>query len=212
MSDVEWQVKNWYNFTWLGGDGLVEQAVHSVDKIAWAMKDVPPLKCTAVGGRQTPNNEGNIYDHVEVNFEYANGVRAFMAQRQISRCHSETCDYLIGSKGTATIGSRKSKGAVEISPADGPQWRYEGTPPNMYQVEHNEMYESIRQGRPINNGNRMCTSTMMALMGRMAGYSGQEVTWEMAMNSQEKLSPDNLRWDQELPITPMAIPGLKKFV
>ena len=98
-SDIEWQVRNWYNFAWLGGDGLVEQAVHSVDKIAWVMGDKPPVSCTAVGGRGIPNNSGNIFDHIEVNYSYPKGVRAFMAQRQQRRCHNENSDYLLGTKG-----------------------------------------------------------------------------------------------------------------
>ncbi len=211
MSDVEWQVRNWYNFVWTCGDGLVEQAIHSVDKISWAMKDVPPLKCTAVGGRQIPNNEGTIYDHIEVNYEYANGVRAFMAQRQTTNCYGENADYLMGSKGTGSIGSRKAKGAVEITVGD-ETWRYEGPNPNMYQVEHDEMYESIRAGKPINNGDRMCTSTLMGIMGRVAAYTGQEITWEQILNSQERLVPENLDWNQKLPIAPMALPGRTKFI
>ena len=82
----------------------------------------------------------------------------------------------------------------------------------LYQVEHDELFASIRAGKPLNNGDRMCSSTMMGIMGRMAAYTGQEITWEQALNSQEKLVPDNLTWDQKLPITPMAIPGVKKFV
>ena len=210
MSDVEWQVRNWYNFVWLGGDGLVEQAIHSVDKIAWAMKDAPPLKCTAVGGRQIPNNEGTIYDHIEVNYEYANGVRAFMAQRQTTNCYGENADYLLGSKGIGSIGSRKAKGGVEISAGE-ETWRYDGPAPNMYQVEHDEMYESIRAGKPINNGERMCTSTLMGIMGRTAAYTGLEITWEQILNAQERLVPEHLEWNQKLPIAPMALPGRTKF-
>jgi myo-inositol 2-dehydrogenase / D-chiro-inositol 1-dehydrogenase len=213
MSDVEWQVRNWYNFVWLSGDGLVEQAVHSIDKIAWTMKDVPPLKCTAVGGRQTPNNEGNIYDHIEVNYEWANGVRCFMAQRQIPGCHAETKDYLTGSKGMGLLGGRRG---AEITGEQ--SWHYEGPDTEsqlfgkMYELEHAEFYDSIRRGQPVNDGEHMCNSTLMAIMGRMAAYTGQEITWEQALNSQEKLVPDNLRWDMELPIAPMAVPGKTKYV
>jgi predicted dehydrogenase len=103
MSDVEWQLRNWYNFVWLCGDGLVEQACHSVDKIAWAMNGLLPAKAVATGGRQIPNNEGNIYDHIDVFYEYENGVRAFMAQRQISNCYSDNSDYLMGATGRANI-------------------------------------------------------------------------------------------------------------
>ena len=211
MTDVEWQMRNWYNFTWLSGDGLTEQGVHSVDKMAWAMKDVPPLKCTAVGGRTRPNNEGNIYDHIEVNYEFANGARGFVVHRQIPGCYSETRDYLIGSKGNGNIGGRRS--AVEFTDMAGEiQWRSGAADRDMYQVEHDELFASIRNGKPINDGVRMATSTLMALMGRMAAYSGQEVTWEQAMNSKEQLVPEKLTWDMSLPIAPMAMPGKTKFI
>lgn len=208
MSDVEWQVKNWYNFVWLGGDGLVEQAVHSVDKIMWAMKDVPPLKCTAVGGRMIPNNEGNIYDHIEVNYEWENGVRGFMAQRQIPNCHGETKDYLAGTEGNAYI---TSQGVYTTDLKGAITWRYKGPTPDMYQVEHDEMYASIRSGRPLNDGARMCTSTLAAIMGRMAAYTGQEISWEQALNSKEQLVPEKLDWNGSLPIAPMAVPGRTKY-
>jgi predicted dehydrogenase len=210
MSDVEWQVRNWYNFTWLCGDGLVEQAVHSVDKMAWAMKDVMPVKCTAVGGRMIPNHEGNIYDHIEVNYQWENGVLGFLAQRQIPGCYGENADSILGTKGNAYIGGRRGKVPVQITGEK--TWTYNGPTPDMYQVEHDEFFASIRAGKPINDGDRMCTSTMMAIMGRMAAYTGLEITWEQALNSQEKLVPDNLKWNQSLPIEPIAIPGKKKFV
>lgn len=207
-TDLEWQLRNWYNFVWLCGDGLVEQAVHSVDKIAWAMKDVPPLKAVAVGGRQIPNNEGNIYDHIQVNYEYANGVRAFMGCRQQNGCYSENRDYLMGAKGLATIGGRRAP--VEITGEK--SWRYDGPSPNMYQVEHNELFASIRAGKPINDGARMSSSTLMAIMGRMAAYTGQEVTWEQALSSEESLVPEKLDWNMKLPIAPMAMPGRTRLV
>ncbi|MCX8155002.1 MAG: Gfo/Idh/MocA family oxidoreductase [Verrucomicrobiae bacterium] len=207
MGDVEWQLRNWYNFVWLSGDGLVEQACHSVDKIAWAMKDQPPLKAVANGGRNVPNGEGNIYDHIDVFYEYPNGVRAFMAQRQIAGCVGDNSDYLMGEKGTGTI-----KGwNVPVIQTD-ELWRYRGESKDMYQVEHDELFASIRKGQPINDGDWMATSTLMAIMGRMAAYTGQEITWEMALNSQEQLVPENLTWDMKLPIKPMAVPGRTKFV
>src|SRR5437588_2788858 len=89
MSDVEWQIRNWYNFVWLCGDSLVEQAIHSVDKIAWAMHDEPPVSCVGVGGRTIPAEGGNIHDHFEINYLYPNGTRAFMANRQSEGCYNE---------------------------------------------------------------------------------------------------------------------------
>jgi predicted dehydrogenase len=208
MSDVEWQVRNWYNFTWLSGDGLTEQGVHSIDKMAWAMKDVPPLRCTAVGGRVRPNNEGNIFDHIEVNYEFANGVRGFVVHRQIPGCYSETRDYIMCSKGNGLIGGRGP--AVQMSGET--EWKRGAAEKDMYQVEHDELFASIRDGKPINDGARMATSTMMALMGRMAAYTGQEISWEQAMNSQEKLVPDEVTWNTPLPITPMPVPGKTRFI
>ncbi len=207
-SDIEWQVRNWYNFVWTCGDGLVEQAVHSVDKVGWAMKDAPPVSCVAVGGRQINNHSGNIWDHIEVNYLFADGVRAFLGQRQTPGCYGENNDYLLGTEGRAEI----SRGQAIIQNKAG-VWRYEGRQPNMYQVEHDEMYASIRDGNPINDGARMCTSTLMAIMGRMAGYTGQQVTWDMAMNSQEDLFPKDLDWKTGKHTPPaIALPGTKEVI
>jgi myo-inositol 2-dehydrogenase / D-chiro-inositol 1-dehydrogenase len=202
MGDVEWQLRNWYNFSWLSGDGLVEQACHSVDKIMWAMKDVPPVRCVGNGGRMIPNNEGNIFDHIDVFYEWESGVRATMAQRQISNCHSDNSDYLTGAKGTGII---KGFGAPMLRAEE--TWRYSGNKKDMYQIEHDELFASIRSGKLINDGAWMAQSTLVALMGRMAAYTGKEITWDMINNSQEKLVPDNLTWDMKLPIAPMPVPG-----
>ena len=207
MSDVEWQLRNWYNFVWLSGDGLVEQACHSVDKIAWAMNGVLPLKAVATGGRQFPNNEGNIFDHIDVFYEFPDGVRAFMAQRQIRNCYSDNSDYLLCSEGVGTI-----KGFSDPIITGKQSWRYSGPKCDMYQVEHDELFASIRKGQPINDGVWMAHSTLMALMGRMAAYTGKEISWAEALNSQEQLVPDNLTWNMDLPIRPMAMPGQTKFV
>lgn len=205
ITDLEWMVRNWYNFTWLSGDGLVEQAIHTVDWLQWVARDVEPLKCTAVGGRQIPAHGGNIFDHIEVNYEWKNGLRGFLAQRQISGCHSENSLYVLGSKGTARI-----SGNVSIEGAN--PWTYEGPRPDMYQVEHDEFFDSIRTGKPINDGDRMVTSTLAGIMGRMAGYTGKQVTWEMAMNSKELLVPEIKSWNDEYKVAPMAQPGITPFV
>jgi predicted dehydrogenase len=208
MPDLEWQLRNWYNFTWICGDSLVEQAVHSVDKMAWAMKDEMPIKAVAVGGRQIPAHGGNIFDHFEVNYEYQNGARGFLACRQQSGCYSENNDYLLGATG---IGLIRSGPKVEIR-AGGSPWRYSGPTNDMYQTEHNELFASIRSGTPINDGLWMTNSCMMAIMGRMAAYTGQEIGWEQALNSQEKLVPDQLNWNMKLDVPPLAMPGVTRFV
>lgn len=206
MGDIEWQIRNWYNFVWLSGDGLVEQAIHSVDKIAWAMKDVPPIKCTAVGGRAVQAHGGNIYDHIQVNYEWEGGVRAFMAQRQINNCYGENNDYIMGTKGFGYINNR----GVYITGENA--WKYSGKKNDMYQTEHDELFASIRAGNPINNGDRMVKSTLMGIMGRMAAYTGAEVTWDMMLNSQERLVPENLALDAAFVPPPLAVPGKDRFV
>ena len=207
MSDVEWQIRNWYNFVWTCGDGLVEQCIHTVDKVAWAFNDKPPISCVAVGGRQTPNGIGNIYDHVEVNYLYPNNVRAFVGQRQIEGCYNENSDYIAGTKGVAIIG-RGPNPRIEGQN----KWTFEGQKNDMYQAEHDVLFAAIRKGQPINDGERMATSTLLGIMGRMAAYTGQQITWEQAMNSQERIFPEKLDWNMSLAVQPMARPGTTKFL
>ncbi len=207
MGDLEWQMRNWYNFVWLSGDGYVEQACHSVDKAAWALKDQTPLNAVAVGGRQTPNNQGDIFDHMFVVYEFPNDVRVFLGQRQIGNTYSDNSDYVMGSEGFGKSGWNPPylKGKQT--------WRWRDTGPklDMYQTEHNELFASIRSGKPMNDGSWMAHSTLMGLMGRMAAYTGQQITWEQAMNAQEKLVPDQLDWKMKLEIAPMAMPGVTKL-
>jgi len=213
MSDIEWQIRNWYNYTWLGGGGLVEQAVHSVDKIAWVMNDIPPLRCRATGGLAAPQRgSGNIFDHYHIAYEYPNNVWCHLASRKIPGCTNENADYIRGSKGTCVIGVgptpfiEDNKGEVA--------WNYRlprgQREPNMYQVEHDELFASIRSGEHINDGDRMIQSSLMAIMGRMSAQTGKEVPWEEALNASEDLFPGdegNMEWDQSYQPHPVAIPG-----
>ncbi|HSU60484.1 MAG TPA: Gfo/Idh/MocA family oxidoreductase [Bryobacteraceae bacterium] len=207
MSDTEWQIRNWYNFVWLCGDSIVEQAVHSADKIAWAMGDKAPVSCVGVGGRNIAAEGGNIYDHFEVNYIYPNGVRAFLANRQIEGCYNENADYILGVDGTCTIG-RSPVPRIEGKT----NWTWSGQKYDMYQREHDVLFASIRKHQPVNDGQRMATSTLLAMMGRMAAYTGQEVTWDQALNSQERLYPEHLDWNGSLAVAPRAQPGITKLV
>jgi predicted dehydrogenase len=207
MGDLEWQLRNWYNFVWLSGDGYLEQACHSVDKVAWALKDQPPIKAVAVGGRQTPNNQGNIFDHTFVVYEFADDVRAFLGQRQIGNTYTDNSDYLMGTEGIGKSGWQ----APHIKGKQNWRYRDQGPKVDMYQIEHNELFASIRSGQPINDGTWMAQSTLMGLMGRIAAYTGQEITWEDAMNSKDKIVPDNFDWKMKLDIAPMAMPGVTKL-
>ncbi len=213
MSDIEWQIKNWYNFSWLCGDSLVEQAVHSVDKVAWAMHDQPPVSCVGVGGRQIPAEGGNIFDHFEVNYIYPNGVRAFVANRQSEGCYNENSDYILGTDGVCTIGRGPNPRITTRGANPKTKWTFEGQKYDMYQKEHDELFAALRKGTPINNGERMTTSTLLALMGRMAAYTGQQITWEQALNSQERLGPTMpIDWNASFKPSGMPLPGVTKFL
>jgi len=212
ITDLEWQVKNWMNFSWLSGDGIVEQCIHTVDKLAWTMRDKPPLKCTATGGRMIPNFQGNIYDHMTVVYEYEGGVRGVIAQRQIAGCYNDNSDYILGSKGYAQSGW----GAPVIRGEKA--WRYDGEKnKDMYVIEHEDLFGSIRNSRPYRfDGDWLASSTLLGLMGRLAAYTGGEVTWDQILNSKEKLSPQafshdgELDWNIACPIMSLPMPGRYK--
>jgi predicted dehydrogenase len=204
-SDMEWQLRNWQHFNWLSGDHIAEQACHAIDKINWAKNDVHPAKAIALGGRQlreTPES-GNIYDHFSVMYVYDDGSRCFHDCRQMPGCWNDNTEYLIGTNGTCYINSWGP--TQEIS---GPnEWAYEGPNPNMYQVEHDELFEAIRGTRDrIDDVDQMMASTLMAIMGRMSAYSGQQITWDEALNSTERLGPNRYAMG-DLPVMAVSVPG-----
>ncbi|HEY2838856.1 MAG TPA: Gfo/Idh/MocA family oxidoreductase [Pirellulales bacterium] len=204
-SDMEWQLRNWLYFTWLSGDHNNEQHIHSLDKAAWALGDVTPLRASGTGGRQVRVEAefGQIFDHFAVVYEYETGAKVFAYCRQQPGCNVDVSDYVMGSAGTADLMKHKIKGKEGA-------WSYRGPSPNMYQQEHDEMFASIRSGNPINNGLYMCRSTMMAIMGRMASYTGQVISWDQAMQSQERLGPTEYAWT-DLKVGPVAMPGITQF-
>jgi predicted dehydrogenase len=211
-TEIQHQIKNWYYHTWLSGDHIAEQAVHSLDKMSWVMKDVPPLKCVAHGGRQqrTGKEFGNIFDHFSVVYDYPNGVKGFHFSRQQGACASDNSDYFMGSEGVAHI-VRAFTGPFVVKGKE--DWKFKTDhPTDMYQNEHNELFASIRKGEPINDGVWMAQSTLLALMGRMAAYTGQEITWEQALNSEQKLVPESLTWETKPPAEEIAVPGVTKFI
>jgi predicted dehydrogenase len=206
-SDMEWQLRNWLYFTWLSGDHIVEQHVHSLDKMAWAMQDTYPVRASGMGGRQArvEPEYGHIFDHHAVVFEYANGVKLFSFCRQQNNTAKDVSDYILGTEGTCDVMKHVITGKNK--------WRLGKPDPrdNMYQNEHDELFASIRAGKPINNGEFMTNSTLLGIMGRMATYTGKIITWEMALNSREDLSPPAYTWGP-LPVPPVPVPGKTPFV
>jgi predicted dehydrogenase len=209
-SDMTWQMRNWYYFTWLSGDFNVEQHVHYLDVCSW-LKGEYPVKAVGLGGRQvrTAPEYGHIYDHFSVVYEYADETKLFSNCRQMAGCIGDMSCHVFGTKGIAHLGERRRGMLIK---SDAGEWRYEGEENNLYQTEHDELFASIRNGRPINNGEYMANSTLVAIMGRMAAYTGQAITWEMAMNSKEDLTPPAYDWNVPMPVPPVAMPGITKFV
>ncbi|MBL8810123.1 MAG: Gfo/Idh/MocA family oxidoreductase [Planctomycetaceae bacterium] len=207
-SEMEYQMRNWYYYTWLSGDFNVEQHIHSLDKMMWAMNDEPPTTISGSGGRQvrTDAKYGNIYDHFDVVYTWENGVKAFARARHWPNCENEVEDYIFGTKGRVDVMGHKimdHRGNVI--------WKYDGPDGDMYQIEHNELFAAIRAGKVINNGDYMCKSTLMAIAGRLAAYTGQRLTWDAVMKSTEDLSPKSYEWADN-PVPPVAIPGKTPFV
>lgn len=203
-SEMEFQVRNWHDYCWLSGDYIVEQAVHGIDTMAWALGDKDAIRCWGVGGRQarTDTKYGDIWDHFAIVYEYPDDVRGYHHCRHWPDAPTRVKDYVLGSKGTADVCGNRLSGASD--------WYYRGPGSNMYQAEHDELYAALRAGTPINNAEQAAHSTLLALMGRMAAYTGQVITWEQALNSKEALVPADFSWGGA-PQRPMPVPGVTKF-
>jgi predicted dehydrogenase len=204
-SDMEWQLRNWNYFTWLSGDHIVEQHVHNLDVMNWVLGTHPVKAVAALGGRQSRRGKrhGHIFDHFAVEYEYPNGVTMFSQCRQINNCKNIVGEWVVGSQG-------KSNCADLIVPKTGDEWRFRKKPTNAYEQEHQNLITSIRNGTPINEAQALAESTLTAILGREAAYSGQEVTWEQAMEWTTRLGPQVYGFgEHDFPV--VARPGTYRF-
>jgi len=209
-TDMEWQCRNWLYFTWLSGDHIVEQHVHNLDVINWALKAVP-VKCVGMGGRQrrVEPEFGNVYDHFAVEYEYPGGVRVLSTCRQTEGASSRVSERVVGTRGTAYMTGNSTQITVGKS-----EWKYDdkGKPINPYEQEHADLVASIRAGKPLNEGRRIAESTLTAIMGRMSAYTGREVSWDWVMNASKlDLTPARLELGP-IEVGEVAIPGKTKLV
>jgi predicted dehydrogenase len=205
-SDTEWQIRNWLYFTWLSGDHIVEQHMHNIDVANWVLR-AHPIKATGVGGRQwrTDPRFGHVYDHFAVDFEYADGARVLSMCRQIDGTRGRIAEHFIGSKGS-------SDAAGEITGAHAWTWP---APPrdqriNPYRQEHTDLVAGIRSGKPYNELKQVAESTLTAIMGREAAYTGQEVTWDDVLTADQDLTPPQIVFGP-LDVPPVAMPGRTKL-
>jgi predicted dehydrogenase len=206
-SEMEYQMRNWYYYTWLSGDHIVEQAIHNIDKARWVLKDEVPIAAMGHGGRQqrTDPKFGHIFDHFSIVYEFPNNVKVFHYCRQMKNCFGDVNDHIVGSEGSAQLMLHEISGAKPWA------WPGQHDFSAMYQNEHNELFAAIRKGAPMNDGENAAMSTLMAIMGRMVAYTGKRLTWKQVLESKEDLTPKSLEWGS-MPTPPVAIPGLTKFV
>jgi predicted dehydrogenase len=199
-TDMEWQLRNWNYFTWLGGDHIVEQHVHNLDIMNWVI-NAHPIRAIGLGGRQarTSKVHGHIYDHFAVEFEYPNGVRMFSQCRQINGCDNKVEEAVVGTKGTSNC-------ANWIRPRDGALWRFREPEVNAYEQEHLNLIESIRAGKPINEAKAIAEATFTGILGRESAYSGKTLEWDQLYNTGFKLGPSEYKFG-DLPAPQVAIPG-----
>jgi predicted dehydrogenase len=201
-SDMEWQIRNWLFLTWLSGDHIVEQHVHNLDVMNWAIGS-HPVKCTGMGGRQvrTAPQYGNIFDHFAVEYEYESGARVMSMCRQTAGCSSNVSERVIGTKGFSF-----TSGANGFIRGARP-WTDEKESPNPYIQELADLIASIKAGKPLNEGERVAESTLTAIMGRMSAYTGRSLSWDWVMKASKlDLSPPKYEMG-DLAVEPVAVPG-----
>ena len=213
MTEMEYQMRNWYYFNWLCGDHIVEQHVHNIDVMNW-FKGGPPIKAQGMGGRQVRIGPefGEIFDHHYVEYTYADGTILNSQCRHQKDTMSRVTEIIGGQNGKAFPG--------RIVDAKGNMiWRYKGEENDPYQTEHDVLYEHIRSDKPINNAYYTAASTMTAILGRMATNSGQEINYDDALANGLSIMPKTYAWDADPGpkpgpdgLYPCAIPGQTKVM
>jgi predicted dehydrogenase len=204
-TDGEWQIRNWLYFAWLSGDHIVEQHVHNLDVANWVLRS-HPIRATGVGGRQfrTEPRYGHIYDHFAIDFEYPNGVRVLSMCRQIQGTRGRVGEQFIGTKGSSNAAGQILSGQSI--------WKFESAekPVAPMVQEHTDLVVSIRAGQPINELKQIAESTLTAIMGREAAYTGQEIGWDEVLNAEQNLAPPAVAFGP-LDVPPVAMPGRTKL-
>ncbi|MEO6436469.1 MAG: Gfo/Idh/MocA family oxidoreductase [Tepidisphaeraceae bacterium] len=203
-SDMEWQLRNWLYFTWLSGDHICEQHIHQHDVMNWVFGG-HPVSAYGMGGRQVRTDPayGHIFDHFAVEYTYPNGARVLSFCRQIDGTDARVSEFVVGTKGKADpAASIKGETTYRFD-------RKTEAPnalPSPYQQEHKDLVDSIRKGEPLNEAQQIAESTLTAIMGRMTAYTGKQIEWDQALNSQESLMPAKLEMG-EIATPAVATPG-----
>lgn len=220
LGELEYQVRNWYFFDWLSGDHICEQHIHNLDIGNWIMRS-HPVEAQGLGGRQvrTGPEYGNIFDHHAVEFTYADGTKMFSQCRQIPGCTNKVAEFAEGTKARAALDTTTcsiTAGATSI-------WKSPrataGKGGNPYQIEHDVLFDAIRNDKSHNEAEQGALSTMTAILGRLATYSGKVIRWDDAFASELRLTVDAETWNSSAPIQPenngryaVATPGVTRVL
>lgn len=204
-TEMHAQMRNWYYYTWICGDHIVEQHVHNLDVSNWAMQS-HPVKATGIGGRQVRTDRkkyGHIYDHFTIDFEYPNGVHMMSMCRQQDGTARHVGEGLVGSKGEALM-----RANLELIVGGKKVFRAKYRDPNIdpYVQEHTDLIDAIRNDKPLNESQSVAEATMTAILGRESAYTGQELTWDEVLNSDLDLSPKKYEWGP-IEVPPVPTPG-----
>lgn len=217
QTEMEYQMRNWYYFNWLCGDHICEQHIHNLDVINWIKRGYP-VRANGMGGREVRKGKdyGEIYDHHFVEFEYADGSHLSSQCRHIPGCHNDVSEHVQGTKGRADLSDGREGAILFVGDQT---MRFPKKKPDPYQVEHDDLFASIRAGKPINEGEYGALSSMTSVLGRMATYSGKVIEWKDALASNISLAPKQYSFKANPPTLPdangnypIAVPGVTKTV
>lgn len=202
MKEIVWQGSNQYHFNWLCGDDVPQTLIHNLDRSSWALGNAVPTRCYGMGGRSTLKGEiyGNVFDHHSVVYDFPNAVRVYAMCRTIDNCYNENSSLILGTKGQCDLLRLRIAGE---NPYQNPGSQSKAS---AYDLEHVALFNAIRSSMPVNNGDYMARSTMIGVMGQISCYTGQEVQWEKAWNSDFYYTPraEDVNEDTEAPVKPDA--------
>lgn len=223
MSELAYQIANYSCFTWLNGSFIVDWLIHNIDVCCW-VKNSWPVSVQGTGGRQVRTDADQLFDHYQAEYTFADGTRLMAQGRHIARCWDFFGDVIQGAKGSAVLGEGIPKPRIFRGHQQTPEnllWQYKGPETNAYQVEHDLLFDAIRNNKPYNETERCAKSCLTAIMGRMACESGQRVTWDDALASTIELAPalESCTWDSPAPVIPdangrypIAMPGQGQII
>jgi len=222
-NDLAHQIRNYSNFTWLNGSFILDWLIHNIDVCCW-VKNAWPVSAQGQGGRQVRTHPDQLFDHYAVEYRFADGTRMFAQGRHQENTWGFFGDVIHGAKGSAVLGEGIPQPRIFKAWQQTPEnmvWQYKGEIRSQYQVEHDLLFEAIRQDKPYNETERCAKAAMAGILGRMAAESGKEIGWEEALASNIELAPglENLTMESPAPVMPdaqgrypVAMPGITKVL